>query len=107
MAIGTIIVAAGTIIGVAKTVTGIVKDILETKKNLMQIRDSIREIWGESNADSNVFSQRMQELDADIQAMLECLEEYVALLNKSAQDYQKTQQDVHAGASALTSPRNS
>ena len=106
MAIGTILVTAGTIIGVAKTVSGLVADLLATKRNLAQIRDEIKQFWAESNADSSVFSQRMQELDADVQAMLDCLEEYIALLNRSAANYEQTQQNAHSGASSLKSPTN-
>jgi uncharacterized protein YukE len=107
-AITTILVTAATIASTAKTVSGIIRDIQETRNNIIQIRDNrMQQVWKSStNADSSTFSQRMQELELDIQKMLDCLQEYHDLLNKSATEYERTQRDVQGKASGLKSPTN-
>ena len=91
-----------TIEGVKKII-GFINDV---RDRIRSIRDKeIDQCWcGTTNADSNIFKQRMQELQDDINRMLDILEEYAKVLAASAEDWERTQNQVKAGADALTSP---
>lgn len=105
--VGAIIFTVSQVISAVNTITGIIADITTIKQNIAQIQENIQMIWGStSNADSNMFDQRMQELFSDINDMLDCLNEYQQLLERTAREYERTQQDVYNNANNLKSPRN-
>ena len=108
MAVGTILVTAGAIAGVYTGVSQVVRDIIAVRDRLNNICEGeMQQVWkSTTNADSNVFKQRMQELNSDIQQMLNTLDEYTALLQRSETEYRNTQQNVHGQASQLRSPTN-
>lgn len=103
-----IFVTASKIITVYNEVRTVVGDIITAKNFLTNLREGqLQQAWGSTtNADSSVFNQRMQELDSDIQQMLRTLDEYTDLLQRSANEFQTTQQNVHGNASQLKSPTN-
>jgi prophage DNA circulation protein len=105
---GGILVTAATIMTIYTGVSQVVRDIVAAKNHLTNLREGqMQDVWkSTTNADSNMFSQRMQELDNDIQQMLSTLDEYTALLQRSATEYQNTQQNVHNNANQLRSPTN-
>lgn len=106
-AIKAIIVAAPRIMAVYSAVSTIVNDIITVKNHLNTLREQSQQFWGSTtNADSSVFNQRMQELDNDIQIMLKTLNDYTEILQRSAREYERTQQNAHNDASQLRSPRN-
>ena len=106
--ITTVVVTAGTLVNVAKKITDIIKDINAIKQNLISLRDTeIQAVWkSQENVDSQTFCQRMQELEKDVNDMIQTLDEYVQLLERSAKEYERTQNETNARASALKSPTN-
>lgn len=106
MAVGTIIVSAVTIVKAATQCMNLIKDIDNIRKRIVEIREQrMQQVWkSTNNVDSDVFKQRMQELDDDVKKMLDCLDEYEKVLRDSASAYEKAQQDVKSGADALKSP---
>ena len=105
---GTVLVTVASNMGVYKGVSQIVRDIGAARNSLNNLREGqMQQVWkSTTNADSSMFSQRMQELDNDIQQMLNTLDEYTILLQRSATEYQNTQQNAHSRASQLRSPTN-
>jgi len=108
MPIKTLIVTTSLIlsaVGKVNTAKGIISSI---RQRIAQIRDTdLQRVWKSTeNVDSNVFKQRMQEMDQDIQKMLDALEEYVQVLQTSATQFEAKQETVKSQAQALRSPRN-
>jgi len=96
--IGTVISAINSTIELANNVKSALVSIREQK--MQQVWKSVR------NKDSDMFRQRMVELDDDIRRVLGILDDYVAYLNESKHRYENLQTEVHQKASALRSPTN-
>ena len=105
---GTIVIGTWIINRCLDKVANDIEDIVKTRRQLQQIRDKeVNDVWkNTTNPDSEMFRQRMQELDDDIQKMLDCLNEYVAVLKRTAEESARVQGEARAGASALKSPTN-
>jgi len=105
-AITTIVVSAVAIMSAANTIFEFNRNIQDVIGKIRDIRtDRVNSVWkGEKNVDSNEFCMRMEELEQDVKKMLDCLDEYEQVLKKSAQEYEKTQQQVRDGAANLKRP---
>ena len=105
---GAILVAIPKIVAVVKGVKTAIDTIKAVKEKLANIREVlIPKCWcNTTNKDSEIFVQRMQELDTDIQKALRDLDEYVAMIEKVRAEYERTQSESHQNAVALQSPGN-
>ena len=106
---------AGDILANIAEIAKAFNNIVEIVRNIRSAREALRQvcecdipgIWpGATNADSNMFCQRMEELRVDIDKMIATLDEYTELLERTAKDYENTQRDVHSRANSLRSPSN-
>jgi len=103
-----IIVSAAKIISSAGKINDAIGRIRNFRERMRNLREQdLNDAWNHThNADSNIFSQRMQEMDTDIQKMIEALDEYEAVLRRSAQEFEQKQATVAGEAQGLRSPRN-
>jgi len=108
MPLKTLIITTGKIISAAGKINSTISLIRNIRTRIADIRDQrLQQVWRSSeNVDSNVFKQRMQEMDQDIQKMLDALDQYEQVLRTSAQQFQAKQETVRTEATNLRSPRN-
>jgi len=108
MAIKTIIVTAIKIRSTAGKINAGINLIRQIRQRVQSLREErLQQVWRSSeNVDSNIFKQRMQEMDTDIQKMLDALDQYEQVLRTSADQFQAKQETVRSEAQALQSPRN-
>ena len=106
MAVGTIIAVVSVITAVAQAIKAAAEAITSIKQMITALRETdMQNAWkSTTNADSNIFNQRMQELDEDIMKLLTILGEYVEALNRSAAEYEATQQATMEKAAQLKRP---
>jgi flagellar biosynthesis chaperone FliJ len=104
----TIIVNAGRIRQEATNVINQIGNILAQRNRVNQVyAEDLQNVWQSSqNTDSDMFRTRMQELENDIIHIEGILDQYVQVLNQSAQQYENTQNQIRSNAQGLTSPRN-
>jgi hypothetical protein len=106
------ILTAGKIAGAISSIIGLIQQVNQIKQSFkMQIKVELNVYWqgqgGDKNPDSQIFNQRLDELDQDILRLTQILDEYIQLLGRIKTDLENTQGQTVSGASALRSPRNS
>ena len=103
---GAILVTVGKIVTVISAINSSIELIRNIRAGLERIRETeIKRCWcNTTNADSNIFTQRMQELDQDIQRTLGFLDQYIDVLERSKREYENMQQQIANEASVIKSP---
>lgn len=103
-----IVLTITAISGAVTIIRGAIDGTRAVERAIGNIRDQrMQEVWkSNKNADSNVFSQRMRELEADINFMCGIIEEYNTLLQQVRDQAERTQQQTMSNATNLRSPRN-
>jgi len=103
---GAIIVGATKVATIISGIDASINIIRTIKGALERIRTSeLKRCWcNTTNDDSKIFTQRMEELDADIQKALRDLDEYMVMLQKVKTEYEKTQQNSISEGSSLKRP---
>jgi len=103
-----IVITAFVIMSAFNTISDTIRNIAEARNALARICTvELPSIWqSTTNADSKMFSQRMEEMRNDVNQMISALDEYTALLQRSAKDYGDTQESAHSRATSLRSPTN-
>lgn len=104
--VGAIVIGTEIISKVLGNIDNSIQSIANIKESIGRIRSvEMPRCWcNTKNADSNIFDQRMQELDRDIAKAMRDLEEYSRILQKVRAEYAATQQDSMNQGSALKSP---